>query len=103
MVNPVMKVIGDAISLQPDNKRFAIAYNHDGTYPITDENISKNGQMTANIQNGEIAVGDLHMDDTIPHIREPEDSILDRNDNIILDTDNSYIRSGEPEDDGGNN
>lgn len=103
MVNPVMKVIGDAISLQPDNKRFAIAYNHDGTYPITDENISKNGQMTTNIQNGEIAVGDLHMDDTIPHIREPEDSILDRNDNIILDTDNSYIRSGEPEDDGGNN
>ena len=115
MVNPVMKVIGDAISLPSykdigdgkkeeviENTRFGVAYNHDGTYPITDANISKNGNITTNIQNGEIAVGDLHMDDEIPHIREPEDSILDRQDNIMLDHDDSYIRSGEPKYDGGN-
>ena len=114
-VNPIMRVVGDAISLPSykdigddkkeeiiENTRFGVAYNHDGTYPITDANISKNGNITTNIQNGEIAVGDLHMDDEIPHIREPEDSILDRQDNIMLDHDDSYIRSGEPKDDGGN-
>lgn len=112
-VNPITRVVGDAISLPTvididgtptekfENKRFATAYNHDGTYPITDANISKDGEITANIQNGEISVGDLHMDDAIPHIREPEDSILDRDENIMLDDDNSYIRSAEPKD-GGN-
>ena len=111
-VNPVMKVVGDAISLTTtekidgeihekiDNKRFGVAYNHDGTYPITNSNISKDGNVTANIQNGEIAVGDLHMNDEIPNIHEPEDSILDRDDNIMLDTNDSYIRTGNPQEDG---
>ena len=92
-VNPIMKVIGDAISLEPDNRRFGVAYNHDGTYPISDENISKDGEIAPHIQNGEIAVGDLHMDDAIPSIHEPEDAILDRQDNVMLDHDDSYIRA----------
>ena len=98
-VNPIMRVIGDALSLQPDNRRFGIAYNHDGSYPITDENISINGEITPHIQNGEIAVGDLHMDEEIPNIHEPEDAILDNEDVVVLDENNSYVRATNYNDD----
>lgn len=102
-VNPIMKTIGDAISLEDDNTRFAVAYNPDGSYPISDANITKDGKLSRHIQNGEIAVGDLHENTENPdikEIREPEDSILDRQGNVMLDAKNEFIRFGQ-EDDGG--
>lgn len=94
-INPIMRVVGDALSLDDTaNNRFATAYNHDGFYPLSDENIN-DSQIRPVMRNGEFAVGDLHMNDEVPSIHEPEDAILDRNNDVVLDTDDSYIRTDD--------
>lgn len=55
-VNPVMKVIGDAISMNSENTQYVVATGPNGEYPPAPSRIQKDGQDTVEIQDGELAV-----------------------------------------------
>lgn len=51
-VNPVMHALGDAISLNPENSQYIVGVNADDEYPVSAEDIQKDGQDTVEIQSG---------------------------------------------------
>lgn len=104
-INPVMKVIGDGISVNPEdeqhpNTRYVIAVNPDGTYPISTENISKDGEVTAYVQNGELTIGKVeeNQEGTSTGIFGPEDALITEDRTILKDADGVYIRASHNED-----
>lgn len=53
VVNPIMHVLGDAMSMKEDNTRYILAVNPDGSYPLDKENIkNEKGEETVEVQNG---------------------------------------------------
>ena len=94
-INPVMKVIGDGMSVQSDNSRFTIAVNPDGTYPISTENISQDGDVTIYVQNGEITIGavDYNTEDDTTEINGPEHAIITEDKSILKDSQGRWIHA----------
>ena len=99
-INPVMKVIGDGVSMSDDNSRYMIAVNPDGTYPISNENISKDGQVTAYVQNGEITIGDVELSNEgdTTGIYGPEDALVTEDKTILSTSEGHWIRAKRPHD-----
>ena len=61
-VNPVMHVLGDAISLNSENDQYIVGVNEDGSYPLTREASMKDGQPTLEVQQGELQVFNVEPD-----------------------------------------
>ena len=91
-VNPIMHVIGDAMSVEPDNHRYTIAVNPDGTYPITEEHVAPEKK---HVGDGEITIGEVEesLDGTTTEITGPEDAIVTQDKTILKDADGHWIRA----------
>ena len=61
-VNPVMHVLGDAVSLNHKNDQYIVGVNEDGSYPLTREASMKDGEPTLEVQQGELQVFNVEAD-----------------------------------------
>ena len=91
-VNPIMRCVGDALSIEPDNHRYIVAVNPDGTYPISDENISKDDQFTPFMQHGDLVTSEV----VDGQIDGPEDAIVTDDGTILKDSDGQYLKAAHP-------
>lgn len=91
-VNPIMHVLGDAMSVENDNSRYVVAVNPDGTYPINQENVSDSGK---DILHGELVIGAVEesSDETTTEITGPEDAIVTEDKTILIDAEGHWLQA----------
>ena len=91
-VNPIMHVLGDAMSVEDDNSRYVVAVNPDGTYPIDSANVSANAR---DILNGELTIGAVEesLDGTTTEITGPEDAIVTEDRTILKDATGHWLQA----------
>ena len=91
-VNPIMHVLGDAMSVEADNSRYVVAVNPDGTYPIDSANVSANAR---DILNGELTIGAVEesLDGTTTEITGPEDAIVTEDRTILKDATGHWLQA----------
>ena len=91
-VNPIMHVLGDAMSVEDANSRYVVAVNPDGTYPIDSANVSANAR---DILNGELTIGAVEesRDGTTTEITGPEDALVTEDRTILKDATGHWLQA----------
>ena len=73
-VNPVMRALGDSVSMNSDNDQYVLAVKQDGSYPIDITDILKNNEETVEVQNGSLVIHKIVSDGDV------SDKVIDKDD-----------------------
>ena len=86
-INPIMKVVGDSLSINDTNTNYAVAVSPDGEYPIKTSDISDDN--VPHIVNGEITIAKVEDG----HIDGPAYAMVTEDGDRLVDSNGQYIKT----------